>query len=277
MEALNEHNRILVSLAAQTNEQLNVAHSESAMRLGALDSRVHAMESRMEAMGAVIDQVDLLKSETIELKDIRKHWIEWRADWERKLSTNEIQFLRSAADLQGAFQHRVTLIESNFRDLVKSQHGDYLTALDRTTIDIQRRLWEDLNKIRADYDRLIHTELRLIRQRAVSAPPPPPQASTIVALPQTAPDFDYARFAERFRGSEDYVRRNQEFYKPFFAGRSNVLDIGCGRGEFLETMRDLGVPARGIDLKRRIRRAVPPEGLFRRSGRPLRISQQTAR
>jgi O-antigen chain-terminating methyltransferase len=27
-----------------------------------------------------------------------------------------------------------------------------------------------------------------------------------------------------------------------------VLDLGCGRGEFLEMMRDLGVPAKGIDL-----------------------------
>ena len=27
-----------------------------------------------------------------------------------------------------------------------------------------------------------------------------------------------------------------------------MLDIGCGRGEFLEVMRDAGVAARGIDL-----------------------------
>jgi O-antigen chain-terminating methyltransferase len=60
--------------------------------------------------------------------------------------------------------------------------------------------------------------------------------------------FDYGRFAVRFRGAEDYVRRGVEFYKPFFEGRENVLDIGCGRGEFLELMRELGVQARGIDM-----------------------------
>ena len=59
----------------------------------------------------IVQQVDLLKTEALELKDIRSHWIEWRADWERKLAANEIQFLRNAADLQGAFQHRVTLME----------------------------------------------------------------------------------------------------------------------------------------------------------------------
>jgi O-antigen chain-terminating methyltransferase len=60
--------------------------------------------------------------------------------------------------------------------------------------------------------------------------------------------FDYARFAERFRGEEDYVKSGQRFYVPYFAGRKEVLDIGCGRGEFLDLMREAGVPARGIDL-----------------------------
>ena len=57
-------------------------------------------------------------------------------------------------------------MESNFREIVKSQHADYLGALDRANIDIQKRLWSDMEKIRQEYDRLIHTELRLIRQRA---------------------------------------------------------------------------------------------------------------
>jgi SAM-dependent methyltransferase len=62
------------------------------------------------------------------------------------------------------------------------------------------------------------------------------------------PAFDYAKFAERFRGSEDYVKAGQQIYLPYFQERHNVLDIGCGRGEFLEMMRDAGVAARGIDL-----------------------------
>jgi 2-polyprenyl-3-methyl-5-hydroxy-6-metoxy-1,4-benzoquinol methylase len=220
MQALNEHNRILVSLAAQTNEQLAAA--------------------RADMRG--------LAEQTIELKDIRKHWIEWRADWERKVAVNEIQFLRNAADMQGAFQHRVGLMESSFRDTVRGQHAEYLAELDRSTLDIQKRLWADLEKIRVDYERLIHNELRIVRQRAATMAPAAALAAPAPRSGMSAPDFDYGRFAERFRGSEDYVRRAAEFYKPFFTGLSNVLDIGCGRGEFLETMRESGVTARGIDL-----------------------------
>ena len=62
--------------------------------------------------------------------------------------------------------------------------------------------------------------------------------------------MDYLRFAERFRGSEEYVRNSFKFYVPLFSKRKDVLDIGCGRGEFLELMREAGVPARGIDLSR---------------------------
>ncbi|MDP9172138.1 MAG: class I SAM-dependent methyltransferase [Acidobacteriota bacterium] len=229
MEALNEQNRILLSLAAQTNEQIGYARA-AASELGT---------QLAASIRPLTDQIT-------ELKDIRRHWIEWRPDWERKLALNEIQFLRNVADLQGATQHRSTLMESNFRDIVKAQHNDYLGAIDRATTDIQKRLWNDLEKARGEFERLIHSELRLIRQRGFqqnAAPPVPPPLS-----PPAATAFDYARFAERFRGSEDYVRGNQEFYKPFFAACTNVLDIGCGRGEFLEAMREAGVAARGIDL-----------------------------
>ena len=35
---------------------------------------------------------------------------------------------------------------------------------------------------------------------------------------------------------------------PYFAGQSDVLDVGCGRGEFLELLREKGIRARGLDL-----------------------------
>ncbi len=252
IEALAEQNRALQMLAAQSSERFSALNNMivQSREMWAADART-------------------LRDEASELKDIRRHWSEWRPAWEQKLSTNEIQFLRNAADLQGAFQHRVTLIESNFRGIVQAQHTDYLGALDRANVDIQKRLWADLEagleQGREKFERMIHSELRLIRLRAggyVNQPlaggsvnqsplaggsvnqPPAITAST----PAAASNLDYSRFAERFRGSDEDIRRNMEFYRPFFTGLDNVLDIGCGRGEFLDLMRGLGVAARGIDL-----------------------------
>jgi len=211
------------------------------------------VEATLEALNdtrRAISALAPIQQEAAELKDIRSHWAQWRAEWEHKLFINETQFLRSVADLQGAFQHRATLMESNFRDIARSQHADYLGALDRTTVEMQKQFWEEIGKIRREYERVIHEELRIVRQRAAQAPVPPPQPAA-AAAPSPAPQepqFDYGRFAERFRGSEDYVKKNIQFYLPKFQGRAPVLDIGCGRGEFLEMMREAGVEARGVDL-----------------------------
>jgi O-antigen chain-terminating methyltransferase len=233
LEALAEQNRGLLALASQANERFAALHSQ-------------VLEMR-EVSTAHSEQIS---AESREARDMRTHWSEWRARWEQTLATNEIQFLRAAADLQGAFQHRVTMIEANFREIVQAQHRDYLGALDRANVDIQKRLWADLEKVRENYERMIHAELRLIRLRAGSALAPQTQASAETTATPAAPSsaLDYSRFAERFRGTDEQIRRNMEFYRPFFAARENVLDIGCGRGEFLEVMREAAVPARGIDL-----------------------------
>jgi len=185
---------------------------------------------------------------------------DWRAGWEEKWAKSEIHMLRSVSELNGAFQHRVSLLETNFREQVKAQHADYLGALDRTTLDIQKRLWDDLAKLRQEHEKQmqIRTELRLIRQRAAAwvpgALPASPsvsgleeQAQHAAAAPPAIQRLDYARFAERFRGEEAYVAEAQKFYLPFFQGRQRVLDLGSGRGEFLELMRRHGVGARGVD------------------------------
>jgi O-antigen chain-terminating methyltransferase len=220
--------------------------------MACVEATLESLEETRRTLAVMDQQGSQLMAEAQELKDIRSHWVDWRQGWEHKLVVNETKLLRGLAELNAAFQHRTGQNESFFRDQIKLQHADYEAALDRYGVDIQKRLWADMERIRKDYDHLIHSELRLIRQRAATTVPA--AAAPVTPLPPTPtpaqPDFDYARFAERFRGSEDYVKKGQQFYLPYFTGRREVLDIGCGRGEFLELLRDTGVAARGIDLSR---------------------------
>jgi SAM-dependent methyltransferase len=58
----------------------------------------------------------------------------------------------------------------------------------------------------------------------------------------------YVGFEDAFRGSREEIRRRQETYLTVFDDASDVLDVGCGRGEFLELLRERGIGARGLDL-----------------------------
>jgi SAM-dependent methyltransferase/predicted nucleic acid-binding Zn-ribbon protein len=61
-------------------------------------------------------------------------------------------------------------------------------------------------------------------------------------------EFDYFAFEELYRGEEADIRQRQQEYLQYFRGRDNVVDLGCGRGEFLEVLRDNDISAYGVEL-----------------------------
>ncbi|MCZ7356128.1 MAG: class I SAM-dependent methyltransferase [Candidatus Methanoperedens sp.] len=60
--------------------------------------------------------------------------------------------------------------------------------------------------------------------------------------------MNYFLFEEKFRGSTEDIRKRQSVYLEYFKNCKNVLDIGCGRGEFLSLLKENGIGARGIDM-----------------------------
>ncbi len=226
IEALNEHNRALVSLATQMNERA--------------------------------DQLERLEPELRELKDIRSHWAELRANWESKVGANEIQFLRSVADLQGAFQHRV---HADGNQLPRNRQGPACRLSGRAR-PYHGRYSEaasgpDFQKVRAEYGQMIHDELRIIRMRQPSAAAgcrasrragcrcPSAAGCRGCAIDSRSRLHAFRISFSRPRGTCPPDRR---VLQAVLRGCRSVLDIGCGRGEFLDLMREMGVPARGIDL-----------------------------
>jgi O-antigen chain-terminating methyltransferase len=68
------------------------------------------------------------------------------------------------------------------------------------------------------------------------------------ALESISPvDTNYFLFEERFRGSRDDIKQRQLAFLPYFEKCSRVLDIGCGRGEFLEILKDHAIGGIGVD------------------------------
>ncbi|BBI35680.1 class I SAM-dependent methyltransferase [Cohnella abietis] len=60
--------------------------------------------------------------------------------------------------------------------------------------------------------------------------------------------IDYVKFEDQFRGTRASIIERQRQYLPYFGNKKNVLDIGCGRGEFIQLLQSEGVSVSGIDL-----------------------------
>ncbi|NDV87924.1 methyltransferase domain-containing protein [Aurantimonas aggregata] len=67
-------------------------------------------------------------------------------------------------------------------------------------------------------------------------------------------DIFYRSFEERFRGSRQLIKGRLQVYRPFLGAlheaglAGKAVDLGCGRGEWLEVLQDAGFQAQGVDL-----------------------------
>jgi 2-polyprenyl-3-methyl-5-hydroxy-6-metoxy-1,4-benzoquinol methylase len=222
-----EFNRGVMACVQATMENLN----ECRRALSLLSARLSQEASLLRGEGAE------LRAEARELKDIRSHWSEWHMGWEQKLDRTEIQLLRSVAELQAAFHHR-------FADQARAQHADLERSMLRLNEDMQQRFWTELARARSEYELIIHSELRMVRQKASLA-------RTVERVSDSAPvefaNIDWLKFAEKFRGSEEDIRARQQMYATRFREHAPVLDVGCGRGEMTQVLQEAGIAARGID------------------------------
>jgi O-antigen chain-terminating methyltransferase len=97
-----------------------------------------------------------------------------------------------------------------------------------------------------DERRVAELEERVLRlERAARRPSDKPGTVPSGDTPQ--PELDYFAFEARMRGSTSDVRERQQAYVDDFRDAAPVLDVGCGRGEFLGLLREAGIEARGVD------------------------------
>jgi len=69
-------------------------------------------------------------------------------------------------------------------------------------------------------------------------------------------DAMYLSFEDKFRGTEDDIKERVKVYLPYVqkalesTNNGSLLDVGCGRGEWLELLKENNITATGLDLNR---------------------------
>jgi O-antigen chain-terminating methyltransferase len=120
-----------------------------------------------------------------------------------------------------------------------------------------RRAQDRVDGMASSFD-LARTQLGSLERKLVGAPrrtPAQPEAPAPLA------EAEYVAFENRFRGSSEEIRERLAAYVPLFEGRSPVVELGCGRGEFLELAGEAGVEASGVDNNREMLGACRDRGL----------------
>lgn len=78
-----------------------------------------------------------------------------------------------------------------------------------------------------------------------------------VKIKESFDEETYLAFEEQHRGNQEEIRRRQQYYLDVYVKnwlaedmQGDILDLGCGRGEWLDILRENGYQAMGIDLNK---------------------------
>jgi len=142
----------------------------------------------------------------------------------RELFTLESQRSADLNQHQQELKTAVSSLKQEVKENIDARVRELFTQMDE---DIHARAW--LTHVLEDR---IQNELL---QKSV------PSAST------SKENTNYFLFEERFRGSREDIKKRQLAFLPYFEKCSRVLDIGCGRGEFLEILKNHDIGGIGVD------------------------------
>jgi len=165
---------------------------------------------------------------------------------------------RTALDQLGRAESDMTELRQQVADLTEA-----LAAL-RTSSSQLQQIQMDTNDLRSRVNNhwrsIADQKLRLdvLLTEARKRLPEPFDATQIQAIADERShllDAFYVSFEDRYRGTREDIKNRQTVYLPHArtaaeATGAGLIDIGCGRGEWLELLRENDLAASGIDLNR---------------------------
>src|SRR5262249_28940089 len=129
-------------------------------------------------------------------------------------------------------------------------------------------MWERLTLV----DERTQALKRELEVRALAGRQLSPESPRPIPAPLEAPA--YVVFEDRFRGSQEDVARRVEHYLPLLTAASDIVDLGCGRGELLDLLRAHGIAARGVDMNSAMVELCRSRGLDVEEGDALSFLQR---
>jgi len=227
------------------------------------ENRASAQE---QTQHMIQDQHSLLESSTNDsrarIAQLESSARAWTAELESSVrakiarvesSTNDIGTkIIEAESTTGDLRARIGTVESSANDLRSTT--DKLESLTNTTQAEIEKVYQQLQHARTELA-LQGRRMALILEEARSRLPAPfdrQQLEIIATEEQHKLDALYAELEDNFRGSHEEIKERFRIYLPYvkslvITDDLPIVDLGCGRGEWLELLKEEGYRALGID------------------------------
>jgi len=222
--------------------------------------------SRFQNLLTRLEQISKSKEEPSEKK--KRSFTPSLAKLSKKISSRE-SIDKQARLILTEFQN---ILDQNFAQIKEfiSQVTE-LVKLNSSLADARDREWDALgsnhvgmifksmewrvDKLAAEYEdvKILMKKFLILKEKlnkllSVLEEKKTPTPLQVKEILEPLQDWRYAGFENRFRGYEEEVKKQQIDYLPYFKKKGKVLDLGCGRGEFLELLEKNGIKGMGIDI-----------------------------
>lgn len=199
----------------------------------------HQVQFNATVVRSINQLVDLVRQQWQALEDTKYEWAKYEA-----------QLQQYRAKLEEQLDQLEKRIDAKVDETTVQRKRDALSnEIEKMRIELLNQIArqeEELNRLKSGTNiannRLRRLE-RNLKGHAEESYKPSVRGSSEEAL-----DFDYYLFEEYYRGSREEIMDRQKQYLRYFSQGQFVLDLGCGRGEFLELMVSHGIRAEGVEL-----------------------------
>ena len=170
----------------------------------------------------------------------------------QSLSQTNSSLSQTIADTEERLTHLNAVIKGDFENRLISLNEALVAYVDAKQIQNT----EAISSSEASYGEIVSSlrqSIDVIRRQSANSGP----SAHLISGPQSdSPAFIiddglYVALENHFRGSRDLVAERQREYLDSLPGtitaETPLVDLGCGRGEWLSVLRDLKIPALGVD------------------------------
>jgi SAM-dependent methyltransferase len=248
----------------QVHEQLAQALAQNSAQTLAATERAENQQKAIESMS--LEQQAIVKrqrevNEAIEtrLSTVREYFEQSTTNLTRKVEEGAQAQLRQQQQLSQTVAEQERQLSERQQQL--AQQTQQIEGLSAQQQDLARQLEEQARSLHRRQQEtrteLIIQERRLVALLEESHAQPlgisQPRRDLLAGEADHLLDPLYASFEDQFRGDREEIKNRLRVYLPLLKEAmvaADVLDIGCGRGEWLELLKNEGVAARGVDRNR---------------------------